>query len=48
MSIYTVLSNKNIQGINSVFHGGEDYILFLNRETILDKGYYKKNGKWTF
>jgi len=48
MSIYTALSNKNIQGINSVFHGGEDYILFLNRETILDKGYYKKNEKWTF
>jgi len=48
MSIYTALSNKNIQGINDVFHGGEDYILFLNRETILDRGFYKKNEKWTF
>ena len=48
MSIYTALSNKNIQDINSVFHGNEDYILFLNSETIISKGFYKKNEKWTF
>lgn len=48
MSIYTALSNKSIQDINSVFHGGEDYILFLNRDTIIKKGFYKKKEKWTF
>jgi len=48
MSIYTALSNKNIQDINDVFHGGEDYIVFLNRDTILSKGFYKKNEKWVF
>jgi hypothetical protein len=48
MSIYTALSNKNIQGINNVFHGGEDYIVFLNRETVISKGFYKKNEEWIF
>ena len=48
MSIYTALSNKSIKDINNVFHGGEDYILFLNRETVVSKGFYKKNDKWTF
>lgn len=48
MSIYTALSNRNIQGINSVFHGNEDFIVFLNRETVISKGFYKKNEKWRF
>jgi hypothetical protein len=48
MSIYTALSNREIQGINNVFHGGEDYILFLNRETVINKGFYNKGTKWTF
>ena len=48
MSIYTALSNRYIQGINNVFHGMEDYILFLNENTILSKGFYKKEGKWEF
>ena len=48
MSIYTALSNKSIQNINDVFHGGEDYILFLNRETVIGRGFYNKNEKWTF
>ena len=48
MSIYTALSNKNIQDINNVFHGGEDYIIFLNRETVISKGFYKKTEKWKF
>jgi hypothetical protein len=48
MSIYTALSNKNIQGINNVFHGPEDYVVFINRETVISKGFYKKNEKWTF
>jgi len=49
MSIYTALSNRAIEGINNVFHGGEDYILFLNRETVINKGFYNKDDeKWTF
>ena len=48
MSIYTALSNQAIDGINNVFHGGEDYILFLNRETVINKGFYNKGEKWTF
>lgn len=48
MSIYTALSNKNIKDINKVFHGNEDYILFLDHETIISKGFYNKNGEWTF
>ena len=48
MSIYTALSNTNIHGINSVFHGPEDYILFLNSDTIISKGFYKKEEEWKF
>ena len=48
MLIYTALSNRSIQDINNVFHGGEDYILFLNPETIISRGFYNKNEKWTF
>lgn len=48
MSIYTALSNREIQGINNVNHGSEDYILFLNRETVISRGFYNKDGKWAF
>ena len=48
MAIYTALSNKFIQGMNNVFHGPEDYIIFLNSDKILSKGYYTKNEKWEF
>ena len=48
MSIYTAFSNKNIQGINSVFHGGEDYIIFTDLNTVLSKGYYDKTAEWLF
>ena len=48
MSVYTALSNRDIQDINAVHHGGEDYILFLNRETVISRGFYKKDEKWTF
>ena len=48
MSIYLALSNKNIKDINSVFHGGEDYILFLSKNYIIKNGKYSKNGKWEF
>ena len=48
MAIYTALSNEAIQDINSVNHGQEDYILFLNRETVINRGFYKKEDKWKF
>ena len=48
MAIYSALSNKSILDINSVSHGPEDYIIFLNRETVLDKGFYDKKDIWKF
>lgn len=48
MVIYTAISNKDIPDINNVFHGPEDYVLFINRDQVLKKGFYKKVGKWEF
>ena len=48
MVIYTALSNKYIQGINDVYYGNEDYIMFMSRETVINRGYYKKDDKWTY
>jgi hypothetical protein len=48
MAIYTALSNRAIQDINSVDHGQEDYILFLNRQTVINRGFYKKEEEWRF
>ena len=54
MSIHTALSNRAIQGINEAFYESdfpflsEDFILFLNRETVLNKGFYDKGEKWEF
>ena len=49
MAIYTALSNRVIQDIDNIFYsGGGDYFLFLNLETILNSGFYNKDGKWTF
>ena len=48
MNVYTALTNREIQGINMVFHGPEDYIVFLNRDTVISKGFYKKDEKWIF
>ena len=54
MSIHTALSNREIQGFNEAYFStdgqflGIDYILFLNRETIINKGFYDKGEKWTF
>jgi len=54
MSIHTALSNREIQGINEAFIEGNfpflstDYILFLNRETVISKGFYNKDEKWSF
>lgn len=50
MSIYSSLDDQEIIGINNVFHGPEDYVIFLDRSNVLKKGYYfnKASGKWTF
>jgi len=48
MAIYTAFSNENIKEINNIFHGGEDYIIFTNRETVLNRGYYNKTNEWKF
>ena len=54
MSIHTALSNSALQGIDDAFFANNfaflsnDYILFLNQDTVLSKGYYKKDGKWAF
>lgn len=48
MTIYTAFNNKNIQDINNVFHGSEDFILFLSRDNIITKGYYDKLGNWKY
>ena len=48
MVIYTAVMNKDIEDINNVFHGPEDYVLFIDREHILSRGFYKKSENWTF
>ncbi len=48
MVIYTAVINKDIEDINNVFHGPEDYVLFIDREHILSRGFYKKSENWTF
>jgi len=50
MMIATALSNRAIQDIINLnlLGGGDDYILFLNSGTVISRGVYKKNGKWTF
>jgi hypothetical protein len=37
MVIYTATDNKDIINIDNVFHGPEDYILFVDREHVLKK-----------
>ena len=51
MLICTALSNKTIQDIlsNPNLLAAGDYILFLNSESIISRGIYKKeDDKWTF
>ena len=53
MLICTALSNKAFQGIMNLtilsVSGGNDYILFLDDETIISSGVYNnKDDKWTF
>jgi len=54
MFICTALSNNAIQGISDIFYDYDfgffwhDYILFLNRETVISRGFYKKEEKWSY
>jgi hypothetical protein len=48
MAIYTAFTNRNIVDINSVFHGPEDYIIFITRDSVLTKGFYSKTNNWKF
>jgi len=48
MVIYTAISNRYIQDINNVFHGGEDFIAFFNRNKIISRGYYDKIDGWKY
>jgi len=50
MAIYTGFSNKSIIGINSIFHGPEDYIVSINyNKDYLSKGNYDKSEiPWQF
>ena len=44
MVIYTALTNKTIIGINSVFHGPEDYVI----STSISGNYDKSGTNWKF
>jgi len=46
MMIYTALSNEAVGKIGHS-HGLDDYVLFLN-DTVISRGIYNKNDKWTF
>lgn len=48
MVIYTAMVNKDIIGINNVFYGPEDFIVFLDRDQVLSKGFYNKINGWKF
>jgi hypothetical protein len=48
MAIYTAFTNRNIVDINNVFHGPEDYIIFITRDSVLTKGFYSKTLNWKF
>ncbi len=50
MVVYSSLLDEDLVGINNVFHGPEDYVIFTDRNHILKKGFYqnKPTGKWTF
>lgn len=50
MVVYSSLIDEDLIGINNVSHGPEDYIIFTDRNHILEKGFYqnKSTGKWTF
>ena len=47
MLVCTAISNLAFQNPVSI-SSDVDYILLLDSETVLGKGFYKKNGKWKF
>ena len=54
MSIFTALSNKALQGMSDIFYKdvfqilSYDYVLFLNSDTVISSGFYKKAEEWRF
>ena len=55
MSIFTALSNRALKGIDEALYENDfqflsdDYILFLNRKTVICRGFFKKDeDKWKF
>jgi hypothetical protein len=48
MTVYTAFDNKSIMDINNVFHGPEDYVVFIDRQNVLSKSYYDKSKEWKF
>jgi len=46
--VYTAFTNNKIVDINNVFHGPEDYVVFVKRDDIIKKGFYKKEGDWKY
>jgi hypothetical protein len=45
--IYTAQKAEDILGINSVFHGSEDYLITDGMEHIASGSYKKKGGSWS-
>lgn len=49
MAVYTALDDRRILNINNVFHGGDDFCIFTDRDHILSRGYFEKRGtEWHF
>ncbi len=46
MIIYTAQRSENIIDINSVFHGGYDYVIAKGRTILKEKDYIKREGIW--
>jgi hypothetical protein len=46
MLVNTSVSNRNIRGVSNPFT--DDFIVFEDIDNILQQGYYKKNGTWSF
>ena len=46
--IYTATRDEGILGINSLFHGPTDYILYRGRDRVVEGYYKKKDGVWKF
>ena len=49
MAVYTAIDERRIIDINNVFHGGDDFCIFTDRDHILSRGYFEKRGaEWRF